>query len=256
MIILNGDYPIDESKNMVRYISFTKFVDLILSEEIYFANAKMLSDQYEFNLTDNHKKEVFTEYLKFYDQKKAEEIVEIFEKTVEIHKNQIYINSWSEESDESYAMWKIYLGGQDGVSIKTDFNCMKKAFEESKAFIQIGKILYSNQLGEHSGDPKMVFRKMKFYEFENEVRLYYYSSINNIKVVDDQTFKIYSLPEQESKNLNVNGFKVKVDLDSLIKEIRISPFSNKSFEQLVVDFLSKVRPSLKNKIKKSLIMDK
>lgn len=256
MLIINGDYPIDESKDIVRYISFTKFVDLILSEKIFFANAKMLSDQFEFKLTNDHKEEVLKKYLEIYDQEGAEAVANMFERTAEIHKHQFYINSWSEESDESYAMWKIYLGGQDGVSIKTDFNSMKEAFAESDPNIQIGKVFYGNQLGEHSAYPKMAYRKMKFYEYEKEIRLSYFSSKYSNKVVGDQGLGNRSISEKEFEDLNLTGFKIKVDLDFLIKEIRISPFSHTSFELLVTDFLTKVKPSIVSRIVKSRIMDR
>ena len=255
MLIQNGDYQIDESKNIVRYISFTKFTDLILTEKIFFVNASKLTDQYEFRLTDIHENQVLTTFSKFYDKTKAQEILEVYRNTMKVHRTQFYVNSWSEEMQESYALWKIYLGGQDGVSIKTDFKSLKKAFEKSEKSVEIGKVKYDEKLSEYL-NPNLVYRKRNYYEYEKEVRLCYYSTKFDTGVIEDKASENGPISPKEYRELNFNGFKEKVDLLSLIKEIRISPFSNASFRQLIIDLLERIQPELVNRIAISEIKDK
>lgn len=256
MLIKNGDYPIDEDKSIVRYISFTKFVDLILSEKLYFTSAKILTDQYEFQITKDHKKEILTTYSEIYDPKKATEVANMFERTALQHKYSYYINSWSEEVQESYAMWKIYLNNQDGVSIKTDFHRLKKALANSSTQIEIGKVIYDDKLGKSSNQPKLLFRKQKFYKYEQEVRLCYFSPKFDFRVIGDQLLEHRPMSEEEYDQLNFSGFKEPIDISTLITEIRISPFSSISFERLVNDFLLRTKPELVKRIVKSDIRDK
>lgn len=255
MLIKNGDNPIDESKDIVRYMNFTKFADLLLSKSIFFAKAGKLSDQYEFNLTEIHEEQILTEFTKLYDKEKAQETLKIFQNTMENHREKFYVSCWSEYDEESYALWKIYLNGQDGVSIRTDFKSLKKAFEDNEGFYEIGKVEYTDKLSKYL-NPKLTFKKRKYYQYENEVRIAYYSAKFDLRVIDDYNLTNRPTSLEEFEELHSKGFKQKLDLKTLIKEIRISPFSNISFERLVVELLEQVEPELVNKVVKSEIRDK
>lgn len=255
MLIKNGDYPIDESKDIVRYMNFTKFADILLSKSIFFVKAGKLSDQYEFNLTEIHKEQILTQFAKLYNEEKAQETLKVFQNTMENHRQKYYVSCWSEYDEESYALWKIYLNGQDGVSIRTDFNSLKKAFDANKEFYEIGKVEYTDKLSKYL-NPNLTFKKRKYYQYENEVRLAYYSADLDLKVIDDYNLINRPASPEEFEELHSKGFKQKLDLKTLIKEIRISPFSNITFERLVVELLEQVEPELVKKVVKSEIRDK
>ncbi|MEQ8576548.1 MAG: hypothetical protein RIB63_20970, partial [Fulvivirga sp.] len=204
---------------------------------------------------DTHEKEIISTYTELYDENKAKETLEVYRNTMSRHRSNFYVSCWSGEDEESYALWKIYLNGQDGVSIKTDFQSLQKAFKENKGTYEIGKVEYTDQLGK-SLNPNLTFKKRKYYQYENEIRIAYYSSEFDMRVVDDYSLKNRQVSEEEFLELNFYGFKQKVDLDLLIKEIRISPFSKISFERLIVDLLEQVSPSLVKKVTTSKIKDK
>lgn len=118
---------IPANSNIWRYMPLEKFLDLITSHSLYFANAKTLTDQYEVTIPNGLK----DRYLKSHS---LEEFNEISNKLDEV-RSRLFLNCWSLQTGESYALWKIYLGGaKAGVAIKSKYWVVPKtvcAFQES-----------------------------------------------------------------------------------------------------------------------------
>ncbi len=158
------------------------------------------------------------------------------------------VNCWSIGRNESYALWKIYLAGaKSGVAIRTNISRIKKAIEIGKDSyredIYIGKVKYTDYLPEEALTRfHLITTKREFYEYENEVRffiLHYPRSEGGAK------------PPYDLKA----GRYVKVDLDTLIDQIYLSPFVREWFEQSIKVLVNKIAPSLKNRIVTSAIID-
>ena len=67
-------------------------------------------------------------------------------KNYENFTNNLFVNCWSKSNQESYAMWKVYLGGQPlGVAIKSSPNGLKKCLAGSPEIIKCGSVQYDTQ---------------------------------------------------------------------------------------------------------------
>jgi len=157
------------------------------------------------------------------------------------------VNCWTISQHESYALWKIYLGGSKaGVAIRTtisklrnSINSVKQDFDED---IFIGKVQYSDFIDEPSNRFKIITTKNKFYDYENELRLIiinYPLSEGGIKV---------------PYNISYGKF-VQVNNEKLINEIYLSPFVGNWFVSVFINTIKKIAPYLCKNIRVSLIKD-
>ena len=158
------------------------------------------------------------------------------------------LNCWTINKHESYALWKIYLGGsKSGVAIKTTVSRLERAIKKGKdSFdedIFISKVNYTNFIKESPESRfNVTITKNKFYEYESELRLFifdYPRSEGGIKTPYDISI----------------GRRVKIDISELIDEIYLSPFTGRWFDKTLIETIEKFNPNLKNKIKNSEILD-
>ena len=114
-----------------RYMGLDKFLDLIANSRLYFANVHNLTDQYEASLPAD----LARKHTELAEKEQAGELTEaeqaLFEKMNQAIRASTLVNCWSIGKTESYALWKVYLGGaQAGVAIRTRLNNLRKAIKE------------------------------------------------------------------------------------------------------------------------------
>jgi len=215
-----------------RYMDHEKFMMLLIDSAIFFANANKLSDQYEVTIPDSviesRLKELQAEGLTGPD---LEEKVDSFYYLNNPRKELVLVNCWSVSRHESYALWKIYIEGeQDGIAIKTRVSNLRKVMKTSSdPYPQeyfIGKVAYRKKLKTKDVNNLTIFTTKKpFYDFEKELRLFILN--------DDLSQRREILPYDLSKGRNVI-----VNLEVLIEETYISPFSDETYKHRVQQLLS------------------
>ena len=93
-------------------------------------------------------------------------------------KDLVLINCWSVNPHESYALWKIYLGGEaNGVAIRSTVSNLRKAVEKGNDSYPeeffIGKVQYKKHLNhDELSRLSIITTKKPFYDFEKELRLF------------------------------------------------------------------------------------
>jgi hypothetical protein len=215
-----GLYPPDDNTIIWRYLDFTKFVDLLNCECLYFARADKFEDPFE----------------GLYPV--MEEIKRDF-KTFDIIRKQNYINCWAIGDHESAALWKIYSDSKNSIAIQTTFANLKSSIEKSDDDVYASVVRYKDYsktdlfgiideniwAPEHGGATvfPIIYKRMSF-SFENELRL--------IHIKGPVTLEL-------NENLTPIGQRVKVDLDKMIGKIHLSPYSEKWFQELVLGLLDK-----------------
>lgn len=230
-----------------RYMSLPKFLDLITTQEMYFANNKQLTecDPYEGRLpifTDlilawikqiNFYKQAhpdLPDYIMNIDSKKIEKI----HKTLEEIKEYTFINCWHINDDENYLMWQSYAQEKGGVAIVTDIYSLIEAFETDieieavpviydtneiiKVIQPIFEDLFNKKYNVYNFYKNFIricsLYKKEFFKNENELRLIFQKSVNN---------------------------RVKVNLNKLIKHIYISPNSTECEKKIITDTINKLK---------------
>ena len=232
-----------------RYTPLDKFIDMILSDSLFFTNAGKMTDKCEGVVprkTLRSKKKRLLD--KGYHPSDVEMDVSYYDHSFSSLRYLTLINCWSINRAESYALWKIYLGGsKSGVAIKSNVSSLKKSISLGKdrhdEDIYLGKVSYSDYIPD-SGLTRfdLITTKNMFYEFEKEMRLF-----------------IFHYPRSEGGikppyNLSV-GRSLKVNIDTLIDKIYLSPFAGSWFEKSFRQLIREIKPSLEKKIVVSDVQD-
>lgn len=223
-----------------RYMSLPKFLDLITTQEMYFANNMQLigEDPYEgalpmftemiFSLRklNNFYKQVHPDLPDIISGTDYSEKIEQICSTIEKIRECTYINCWHINDDENYLMWKSYAKEKGGVAIITDICSLLEAFETdieikaipvkyetnaiTKARLPSYLDIISNEFNMKELE-QIVFTsslyKREFFKNEQELRLIFQKVANN---------------------------RIKVNLSKLIKCIYISPNST-DCEKIIIN---------------------
>ncbi|MCI5055199.1 MAG: hypothetical protein MRY83_03770 [Flavobacteriales bacterium] len=219
-----------------RYMGLGKFLDLVVSKSLYFANASEMTDQYEGLMP---KRNVQAKIGQLVDAGLAKNEAEAqalqLAQQYRNWRSQTIINCWTLSPHESYALWKIYLGGSiSGVAIKSSIRHFIKSVEQSDEPIYYGKVNYADFIPEAEQNRfRIITTKTKYYDYEKEVRFF--------MVNEDEPY--------------LQGKSIKIDIESLIQEIYVSPFSGKWFENSFLQIIKKLTPKLVDRIKISDIRD-
>lgn len=221
-----------------RYMSLPKFLDLITTQEIYFAtNSQLITgDPYEGTLPfftdflfnfDNERK-TFINKLSADSQKLKPFLENIQSKGLSLKINNIrdntFINCWHINDDENHLMWQSYAPESGAVAVVTDVCSLIEAIEtdieieavpityNSKDFNQTvtDKNLDDEQELKNLVKLSSLYKK-EFFKGENELRLIYQFGNTN---------------------------RIKVRLDKLIKHIYLSPKSTEVERQIIINSLN------------------
>lgn len=184
-----------------RYMSFSKLIKFLSSGEMYFPLLEKMTD-----IKDGRFYASDLGMWPMENQNALMELLPLFEL-----RRKYFVNCWSAMNFESYALWKIYLGGEKlEFAVKTNVGSLRDALSFSrKPPIYEGLISYDNDfLSKSRGEHELIYTKKKFYQFENEYRL-------SIKVEDG--------PEANDFTKGT-GIKIPVNLNFLDMQIYLSPF--------------------------------
>ena len=224
-------------------------LDLLASNELFFTNAKKMTDKHEGVIPKRNEKYILKqlkseglndEEAKYESQKRLHQTNSLRALTL--------LNCWTINQHESYALWEIYLGGaKSGVAIKTTVSKLERAIrignDPYDEDIFISKVNYTDFIND---EPESRFNvtttKNKFYEYENELRLFIFN------------YQKYEGGTKTPYDISI-GRRVKVDVNELIDEIYLSPFTGQWFDKTMINIIEKYNPDLKIKIKNSEILD-
>lgn len=226
----------DHALTIWRYIDFTKFVDLLLSRQMYFTRSDKFDDPFEgiFRLKDHQQTSILFE-------------------TQALTKKYYFLNCWHVNEFQSDAMWKIFLKTNNGIAIKSTVGNVIISLESTKEEVYISKVYYrdyenttwddlqneeQNKLFEGRGTSVNQFNYKRIsFEHEKELRLYY------IDVPIPHANK--NVPDRP----HLNEKRIDVDVNFLITEIVLAPFSDDWFKPLVESLIEKL--DFKFKVTKS-----
>lgn len=214
-----------------RYMAHWKFESLVRDASLYFPNAARLSDQYEVTVPESSlnikRKALMSQGLRGRD---LEEEMAVFHWEMDPKKELVLANCWSLTPYESYALWKIYLGGEkNGVAVRSTVSSLRRALERGgdpypEEFF-IGKVKYKTHLRpDELARLSVITTKKPFYDFEKELRVF----ICNYPLSEGG----YEPPYEIDVGRTVN-----VDLAELVQSIYISPFADSDYPDMVMQVI-------------------
>jgi hypothetical protein len=214
-----------------RYMSFAKYVSLLTTRTLYFANTIAFEDKHDGVMSDlslDHKQR---EVKRLLDKAQgtlstgvdvdsmARELRQLLRASALAMRKKSFVNCWHMNRTQSAAMWGLYTSNsQEGVAIRSTVGRLTKALAGCDKDIYIGSVLYlDTEKRPISADSafNMVLTKRKSFEHENEVRAIFYDKAGTFAATDER------------------GIGITVDVSQLIVEVWVSPYSNEWLRRLV-----------------------
>lgn len=225
-------YP-TENYQVVKYMDLTKFVSLLQRKSLFFCRLDKLEDHFEGTTAKSNWQRRYdfyaTQHLRSEKFKKLseEEILKDVEEHFEADKKMKALKTiccWNISNSESAALWKIYSNFNQGIMITSKVSSIIEAFKQTKEDIDLSEVKYINHSFDEMPDGNTMFpviHKHKAYSYEKELRL--------IHTVDFGNGLIYDWSKEEIEQ----GKYIGLDLDKLIDEIILSPYSPSWYVKLI-----------------------
>ena len=210
----NITLPDDNDTIVWKYLDLSKFLDMLLSRQLFMSRSDKFEDQYEGTFSEptfEEIKKIAANNPKFLDYYKS-------------HREKVVISSWHINEYESFAMWQIFTKNNEGLAIQSTIGRLKEALRPENRIEQyIGNVNYIDYKKEYIPFDDTFFPflfKRKSFQYEREVRI---------------------ISDVSAQNISVNeGLKINVDLNQLIEKIYIHPKSENWYKKLVIELVSKL----------------
>jgi hypothetical protein len=232
-----------------RYMGLDKFLDLITNSRLFFTSVNNLTDRYEMSLPTNIAKlEPGELERKGLSGSIFDENVGILDRKYQSLRKSTLVSCWSLGRDESYALWKIYLGGaRAGLAIRTNISHLRDGLSSGGNIdsdeIYIGKVQYKDYLPlKDLSEFRLITTKREFYKYEEELRLFI------LHTHDSEG------DNKLSHKTNVGKY-YSVDVEKMIDQLYLSPFVGAWFGESIKQVLKKVEPRLIDRLVMSSIHD-
>lgn len=229
----------DEDSTVWRYLDFSNFIYLIENSQLHFHRLDDFEDPFEGVPNKTH---LISRLEKSIEQEKSisemhpdynyeiSDVAYNHKALINYWRYTTFVNSWALAGRESMALWNSYLTHDDGVAIKSTYGNLKESLEkESDRKFWASKVDYMGFEEDYREPIRNVYRHSltKRVEFihDNELRV----GISKKPEGEDDLYpdeQMYQGHVSESLELpQPTGLNVDVNLDKLIKEVKISPAS-------------------------------
>ncbi len=204
--------PADRSQHIWRYMSFAKYVSLLMKEALFFSVVAKLSDGSEGRLPWRNVREYAAELVA----------------GSEYNRNITAVNSWHMREGESWAMWQSYCGVAEGIAIRSTYerltNCFKSVDRtiSNQQVVGIGMVRYLDydlELLDITNALSSLMCKRKVFEDDREVRAILFPD---------------EFLESILRQNGLSGLYMPVDLGTLIEAVVVAPEAPPWFEELVL----------------------
>lgn len=199
--------PANSRQPLWRYLSAERLLDLLETEELFFAHLPILEDQHEGALTRrsfDHMVTWFQLHNRFSREQAHEEATKY-----QSQRDEFCVNCWHMNSHESYLMWKAYASR--GYAIRTSFERLQACLDASGAVVTGGEVDYvdfARDLTPAGNVFNHVATKDLPYTDEREFRLVHWA-------VD---------PLNANHQRGEKGIRIRVDVPMLIVSVVPSPY--------------------------------
>ena len=145
----NITLPEDNDTIVWKYLDLSKFLDMLLSQQLFMSRSDKFEDQYEGTFSEP----TFEEIKKIAANKP--EFLDYYKS----HREKVVISSWHINEYESFAMWQIFTKNNEGLAIQSTIGRLKEALQPENRIEQyIGNVNYIDYKKEYvNGKPSRIF---------------------------------------------------------------------------------------------------
>jgi hypothetical protein len=243
----------DNNQKIWRYMDFSKYVDMLTTNTLYFTRADKLEDPYDCS-TMQFSREPSKELSSKYPQvKERARQVNTFERLF------VYLNCWHMNDVESAALWKLYSANKyETIAIQTTFGKLDSEIKIkwSRDGIFISKVKYDPEnAGEPIGNPpegrlfsilgqaNIIYKRPSF-SHEKELRAFIFQRFD--KEIKEGVLRNEAHLEKLMKE-RPEYIRIKITPSDLIEKVYVSPHATDLFVELVKN----VSGELKDRVLKS-----
>jgi hypothetical protein len=216
--------PETENAAIWRFLDMRKFRDLMESSELYFCRADLLSDEREGLPPEEY---LATFGLHPLDLNDRRELLNHIGSDAQFREG-FYVSCWHLFRDETCRMWKLY--GNEGVAITSRYQLLKSALDTMSDRGYIGLVQYRPQhmLGNCANAFRYITTKRSEYAHEQEVRAFLWlpdQQAGGNRHYDENN-RVHPLPLTSPPAYVLKGQRRKVDLQTLVIDIVVSPWAS------------------------------
>lgn len=212
-------------------MTFSRFAWMLQRRRIWMARVDKLDDEWEMALAGDQLKHVYaTAPIRQLSNAKPDETdEERTKRIIDLWRRETFVSCWCASDHESHALWRIYCGPDEGISVQTTLAKLQQQFQN----ISLYGIRY-----EHPGKTKstpvkldLATIKRPMFSYEHEVRFIAEPDYNNPKL-----------------NKGEFGFEYDIEPEQFIERIVIHPLADLSFKETVMLLVNGLSPSLREKV--------
>ncbi len=234
-----------------RYMDLNKFKSLLKSNSLFFCRSDKFSDPFEGSVPKRESENRITEEFKIARLFKRDTTIEKAQKQSDnianLHKKvkrAFVVNCWHINTNESDAMWRLYLKTNEGVAIQSTYKRLVGSLDHNEEEFFISKIRYidyDNNIWYHPKDYPVdgynlmtpIVHKRNSFSHENELRIFQqiHDAIHddNYWVTKQSWFRRY-LPLLKNQVKTKIGNSIFCDTNKLIQKIILPPTSGNDVE--------------------------
>ena len=206
-------------------MSFAKFVAILHTRTLFFPSLANLQDSFEGSFPDANV-DLIADILQYEEETPEEQAFALKDFLDLNRKNRrsFVVNCWFQGESESFAMWKLYADGGEGVAIKSNVSSLMNCFKGGQP-VFVSPVQYIDYKSDTIDDLAFFARalvKRKGYEHEAEVRAYY----SDIPMKDGEV-------DMSPESYERPGVSRQIDVDVLIEEVIVTPEAGSWFLELV-----------------------
>jgi hypothetical protein len=200
-----------------------KFRDLLATAELYFCRADLFPDEREGIPPEEY---LATFGLHPLDLNDRRELLNHIGSDAQFREG-FYVNCWYLFQEETSQMWKEY--GNEGVAITSSYQRLKFTLDAMADRSYLGLVRYgaTHLMGKPANIFRYITTKRSEYAHEQEVRAFLWipdphAGINRHY---DENNRVHPLPLTPPPDYVLKGERRKVDLQTLLTEIVVSPWA-------------------------------
>ncbi len=252
-------HKLEPDVNLYRYLTFEKFISMIERSALFFCKASVFSDNWEGSYPIGelkYKKEesywIEKELNKTSEQKidtVVSDNLKYLNAGYENFKDKTFINCWMHSTHESDAMWKLYVGKQEGILVKSSYERLYNALNQNLDLnFMMSRVFYIDY------DKDYLYKGVeKFYEISKEMQMHLESACitdpflnKRIHFEHEKEYRvILDIPPPEHIKREGNGIFASISLNTLIEEIILPPNCSDDFEIKIKSVLNEFNISKK-----------
>jgi hypothetical protein len=205
--------PDDLNIKIWRYMDFTKFVSMLDNNGLFFSRADRLGDPFEGSIPRANVREQ-SEIAKYWPSNLGQ--LESGKAWRTQERQNMFINCWHMNEDESAAMWRLYTKSEEAICIQSTFTRLHECVDENVFVGEVRYIDYEKDLIYVAQVFHPFIHKRKFFAYERELRAV-----------------IWKPPDYDDELPIEGGIWKQVELSQLIENVYVAPTSPAWFRDLV-----------------------